>query len=418
MAEIFKGEPGINFRSAAASPSPECAVHAPWWTSEGCVILSPGIFATPRGGHMVVPKEPTWHRDPHTAAKHDVLRQYLQAWAPILLSRNDIVTYAEGFAGPGIYKGGEAGSPVIAHQVLAGSLRQRAGKRVKMVLVEEDGRRKTELEQQLAHARENQPGPELARLETHVTQGGCHPDLLRNLAQTGSLGHPMFVLLDGFGSPEVPFALLQQVARHRSSEVMITFQPQFLVRFAQKDGTHRAAGDAFFGNSDWHSVFALPSNEKAPYLRDQYRRTLRAAGFDHSLSFEMIDEKRHLLYLIFGTSHEKGVEKMKEAMWKVDTTTGVRYCDPKDPDQQVLELTLEPDTGPLRRILIEYLRSSPDGFTVAALQRFALLETVYRPAQVIPALTRLREEKRITTTAPGRIVRSTQVTATHQDALF
>ncbi|MFF2954110.1 three-Cys-motif partner protein TcmP [Kitasatospora sp. NPDC057965] len=367
---------------------------------------------------MVVPKEPTWHRDPHTAAKHDVLRQYLQAWAPILLSRNDIVTYAEGFAGPGIYKGGEPGSPVIAHQVLAGSLRGRPGKRVTMVLVEEDGQRTAELERQIEGARGRIPGPELARLRTHIARGGCHPDLLHHLSRAGSLGHPMFVLLDGFGSPEVPFTLLQQIARHRSSEVMITFQPQFLVRFAKKDGTHRSAGDAFFGNTHWHTVFDLAPDEKAPYLRDRYRRTLQAAGFDHSLWFEMIDESGHRLYLIFGTCHEKGVEKMKEAMWKVDTATGVRYCDPKDPHQQVLELAIEPDTSPLRRILLEYLRNASSAVSVDELRRFALLETVFRPTQVIPALTRMREEQQIATVPAGRIVRTTQVTAAHQDALF
>ncbi|MBB5120834.1 hypothetical protein AF335_05565 [Streptomyces eurocidicus] len=362
-------------------------------------------------------KEPTWDRDPHTAAKHHVLRHYLQAWAPILLSRNDIVTYAEGFAGPGIYKGGEAGSPVIAHHILAGWLRQRPGKTVKMVLIEEDSRRVAELQRRLTHARDTSPGPQLTRLETLIAQGSCHPDLLHQLAQAGSLQHPMFVLLDGFGGPDVPFTLIQQIARHRSSEVMITFQPQFLIRFATKDDRHRAAGDAFFGNTDWQGVFSQPSHGKASYLRDQYRRTLKRAGFDHSLSFELIDEKGNLLYLIFGTRHEKGVEKMKDAMWKVDTATGVRYRDPKDPRQQVLDLTFAPDTGPLRRILLEYLKASPTGRLVEDLQRFTLLETVYKRGQVIDLLASMRRENQITTT-PGRITRSTQITATHEDALF
>lgn len=366
---------------------------------------------------MAVPKEPTWDRDPHTAAKHDVLRHYLQAWAPILLSRNDVITYAEGFAGPGVYKGGEAGSPVIAHDVLANWLRQRPGKTVKLVLIEEDPRRVAELERRLDHTRATRPGPELSRLETLVAQGACHPDLLHRLGQAGSLRHPMFVLLDGFGGPDVPFTLIRQIARHRSSEVMITFQPQFLIRFATKDDHHRGSGDAFFGNTDWQGVFSRPGHAKAPYLRDQYRRTLRRAGFDHSLSFEMIDEKGHLLYLIFGTRNEKGVEKMKDAMWKVDTTTGVRYRDPKDPRQQVLDLNFEPDTGPLCRILLDHLKACPAGRRVEDLQRFTLLETVYKPSQVISLLTRMRSEHRIAA-KQGRITRSTQITATHEDVLF
>ncbi|MEZ0095903.1 three-Cys-motif partner protein TcmP [Streptacidiphilus sp. EB129] len=365
---------------------------------------------------MAVPKEPVWDRDPHTAAKHDVLRRYLQAWAPILLSSNEAVSYAEGFAGPGIYKHGEPGSPVIAHHVLAAALRQRPGRTVKMVLVEEDAQRKAMLERQIARARST-GGPELARLQTRIEQGGCHPDLLAHLVNTGSHLHPMFVLLDGFGGPEVPFALLQQIARHRSSEVMITFQPQFLVRFATADGIHREAGNAFFGGSDWQGVFSQHSSDKAAFLRDQYRLTLRRAGFDHSLSFEMIDEKGHLLYLIFGTRHERGVEKMKDAMWKVDPTTGVRYRDPKDTGQQLLDLEFEPDTAPLRRILIDHLRAAPAPLNVTALQRFALLETVYRPGQVIASLTRMRADEWINT-SPGRIVKASQISPNRKDALF
>ncbi|MFI2790040.1 hypothetical protein [Kitasatospora sp. NPDC018614] len=92
-----------------------------------------------------------------------------------------------------------------------------------------------------------------------------------------------------------------------------------------------------------------------------------------------------------------------------------RYRNPKCPRQQVPELALEPDTGPLRRILLQHLRGTP-GTSVADLQRFALLETVYRPTQVIPVLTRTRDEQTIAT-APGRIVRTTQVTAAPRDTL-
>jgi three-Cys-motif partner protein len=59
-----------------------------------------------------------WVCDPHTAAKHRVLERYLQAWWPIMLSVFPRATYIEGFAGPGVYKGGEPGSPIIALRTL------------------------------------------------------------------------------------------------------------------------------------------------------------------------------------------------------------------------------------------------------------------------------------------------------------
>ncbi|WP_406124726.1 hypothetical protein OHQ89_22405 [Streptomyces canus] len=47
----------------------------------------------------------------------------------------------------------------------------------------------------------------------------------------------------------------------------------------------------------------------------------------------MVDEVGRKLYLIFDTQHERGLEKMKDAMWKVDPSYGVRYRDPRDAQQ-------------------------------------------------------------------------------------
>src|SRR5438876_94766 len=54
-----------------------------------------------------------WVRKPHTAAKHSILRHYLEAWFP-KLAWTSRVFFVDGFAGPGEYAGGEPGSPIIA----------------------------------------------------------------------------------------------------------------------------------------------------------------------------------------------------------------------------------------------------------------------------------------------------------------
>src|SRR4051794_498002 len=62
----------------------------------------------------------TWELEPHTQAKHKLLRRYLEAWFPILTNSgwHKRVVFLDGFAGPGIYRGGEPGSPVIALDAL------------------------------------------------------------------------------------------------------------------------------------------------------------------------------------------------------------------------------------------------------------------------------------------------------------
>src|SRR5574341_590886 len=63
---------------------------------------------------MPMDKQPTiWDRKPHTAAKHSILRRYLEAWFPKLAWTGKVV-FIDGFAGPGKYSGGELGSPLIA----------------------------------------------------------------------------------------------------------------------------------------------------------------------------------------------------------------------------------------------------------------------------------------------------------------
>jgi three-Cys-motif partner protein len=64
---------------------------------------------------MAAPRTTRWQLEPHTRAKHEILKRYLQAWMVILSQgRFPEILYIDGFAGPGEYIGREAGSPTIA----------------------------------------------------------------------------------------------------------------------------------------------------------------------------------------------------------------------------------------------------------------------------------------------------------------
>lgn len=62
---------------------------------------------------MATPTTILWPLDPHSKAKHSVLRNYLDAWLPILGSGSERILFVDGFAGPGEYEGGEEGSPLV-----------------------------------------------------------------------------------------------------------------------------------------------------------------------------------------------------------------------------------------------------------------------------------------------------------------
>jgi three-Cys-motif partner protein len=57
-----------------------------------------------------------WEAEPHTVAKHGILKSYFDAWTAILSrsTRSSELLFVDGFAGPGEYTNGEPGSPIVA----------------------------------------------------------------------------------------------------------------------------------------------------------------------------------------------------------------------------------------------------------------------------------------------------------------
>jgi len=350
---------------------------------------------------MPTPKTVLWDRDPHTGAKHDLLRNYLAAWLPILLPTFRRATYAEGFAGPGVYRGGEPGSPIIALQVIGKHRGLFDGIRhLNLLFVEESAGRCKHLEGQLDQAIEAIGGlPVGVELRPPVT-ADCASALPELLDESGAWGAPMLVLLDSWGGPDVPHKLLERIARNKAGEVLVTFGPNFLSRFGQ-DEQHATAGDLAFGDASWRGVFDVASDQKRAFLVQAYRDSLSSAGFSYVLGFEMVDDFGSQLWLMFGTNDKTGLEKMKDAMWDVDPVYGVRYRDPHDPSQMMLDIVDQPDVAPLAAMLSADLRDGAR--TLDQLRDFALTQTVYRPKHVRPLVQKLLSDGRYIRRGAGQL---------------
>ena len=79
-----------------------------------------------------------WKIEEHTKAKHEILKRYLGAWFPILSTYSDRIIYLDGFAGPGVYEGGEDGSPVIALQTAVNHVLAPRFKEITFFFIEKD----------------------------------------------------------------------------------------------------------------------------------------------------------------------------------------------------------------------------------------------------------------------------------------
>lgn len=197
---------------------------------------------------MAVPESTVWDRDPHTEAKHLVLRGYFEAWYPIMLSIFPRLTGLEGYAGPGVYTKDEDGSPVIALQALV----ERAelldgGRTFRFVFIEERHDRLEKLNEVV--------GQRFPRLPRGITvdyyHGPCERTWEVALDQADAWGMPIFANLDPFG-PGVPYTLIERLGGNKSSEVLVTFMSDWLRKFWSLEELDD--GDVQFGSKSWRKV--------------------------------------------------------------------------------------------------------------------------------------------------------------------
>lgn len=349
---------------------------------------------------MTGPIKVPWDRDLHTAAKHAVYDKYLRKWWPIMVRGfSGNVTYAEGFAGPGVYTDRSPGSPVIAFRaLLADSSLKTKVNPARLLFVDADKRCIDMLNRRLVDA--VNPDWTLdrwkneARIHVEVREGRCEPTLERLLTEHDAWSHPILGVFDTWGGA-VSAKLLKRFADNVSSEVIITIQPQYFARFAKVEDIDH--GDKVFGSTTWREVAQQPSTAKTTWLLKRYRQTVEEAGFQYVLDFELVDEASRILYLVFGTNHKRGLQKMKEAMWEVDAVNGTGYRDPRDPNQETLQIEIEPQTAVLRRLLLDHLKAQPtQQATLNDLRRFALFHTVYKESQARQAVVDMLNAGQVT----------------------
>ncbi|WP_431908919.1 three-Cys-motif partner protein TcmP [Amycolatopsis thermoflava] len=347
-----------------------------------------------------------WKRAEHTGAKHDIYRRYLKRWFPILLAGSNAypsATYAEGFAGPGVYSDGEPGSPIIAMQALLDEVSSEKPV-VRFLFIDDDPRCVAMLKERFREVFPERPRPSETTPMKFV-EGKCGEKLEPWLHRIEAWGQPILAVLDSWGNAPISYRLLRRLADNPASEVIVTFGPQSFIRFVSTLG--EGADEVFGGDPSWREIETMSTGAaKRQHVLTCYRRTLERAGFQYLLDFELIDSRGESLYLVFGTNHPRGVQKMKDSLWEVDRVYGVGFRDPRDAQSEALFDLTDPQLAPLSRLLLEKIRlASPGGIRVHELREFALFETVFRQEHVIRALEPLRDRGAIVadTTGPLRI---------------
>ncbi|HEX9999308.1 MAG TPA: hypothetical protein VGB74_02545 [Actinoplanes sp.] len=265
--------------------------------------------------------------------KRELLVRHLEAWAPAALHRARRVVYLHGYADAGEGATAEAALRVLTEQ--ADLVR---GRELTMVAIGDDlstvGGRLDAVRGEAGEA----PG-----LTVHAISGGTEGRVAVALKAAGATRVPLLGYLDATGASEPPApATVAALVAGKPAEVILVLAP---------------------------GVSAEPYADGWPLAT----RVELATG----------DEPGELLF--FGTTSGKSLESFKEALWAVDEFAGVRYRDPGDPDRHLIDISLSPHPGPLRRELLAHLQRV-GAATVSELRTFALTETVYRAADATRVL--------------------------------
>jgi three-Cys-motif partner protein len=279
------------------------------------------------------PAETLWEIEPHTKAKHEILRKYLGAWFPILGSKIPRIVYIDGFCGPGRYLGGEEGSPIIALQearkqpVLANS-------EVIFLFIDERDDRIKHLEKELSSLNI----PSNFHVDARVNEfENTLIKILDDLQSQGNHLAPTFAFIDPFGFMGAPFSLVKRLLGNQRTEVFINIMIDFVNRFVEHPTPviQQHIKD-LLGASDAEINHVVNSSDRKLAFRQLYQNKLHQyAKFVRF--FEMYDDKNNLIYyLFFASNHPLGHKKMKEAFWGIDSQSGFRFSDRTNPNQPVL----------------------------------------------------------------------------------
>lgn len=275
--------------------------------------------------------------------KQEVLVRYLEAWAPAALHRARRVIYVHGYADSDGGSTAEAAMRVLAEQ--SDLVR---GRELTMVATGDDlgeiGPRLSAIGEQSGAG---------AGLAVHTISGGTDKTLPVGLKVIGAQRVPLLGCLDASNASEPPApATVAALTAGKPAEVLLVLPP------GVKTDSYRTGWPLFT-----------------------------------QVELAVSDEPGELL--VFGATAGKSLEGFKEALWSVDEFAGVRYRDPGDPERHLIDISLTPHPGPLRREILARLERGGEA-TVTELRTFALTETVYRAADATRVLHALVDAGTVT----------------------
>lgn len=229
------------------------------------------------------------------------------------------------------------------------------------------------------------------------------PEALDLVAQQRQRREPLFAFVDPFGMSHTPLDTIKEILKSDGSEVLINFMFEEINRFLAIDDL-AANHDALFGTTKWRDLIGITSPpERRNRIHDLYRDQLSQLA-KYVRSFEMFNRRNRTDYfLFFATNSLKGLEKMKDAMWKVDSTGFYQFSDKVHLAGQLSFFSDNPQYDLLEKMIVEDFGGKT--VEIGTLEEWVVAQSPFRRAHLKrPVLVPMESAGRLTVVSapPGR----------------
>ena len=345
-----------------------------------------------------MPEDVLWNCEPKTKAKLEIISTYLGAWFGILASKGfKHVIYIDGFCGPGEYKSGEEGSPVIAARLASATAQKNAGFTATLIFIDKDQKALTHLKTIQAIKKQH------PNVQIEIMQG----EFTAKVEEIASYlkkypGSPTFSFIDPFGFGQSPLEKIKLLMHNEHSEVFINFWCGYMNRFKEHENEEITAKiKAMISVGELDNI--IKASDSIDAFCSAFERQLMGIG-KYTLKFMMRDEKniRDNAFFFCGRN-PKGFEKIKQAMWKIDPEGGNSFSSHREAKQVPGQGSLfdnSPQTNRLSKLLLEKF-SKIENVLVSEIFTWVIQDTdIFLSAHARTEFESLLEKGKITYTDP------------------
>ncbi|RLG32079.1 hypothetical protein DRN97_08220 [Methanosarcinales archaeon] len=261
-------------------------------------------------------KDGNWIPPQHAGIKEKIVQGYLRIWFTRLSSTSSVLSYLDGFAGPGIYDDGIIGSPIVAMEEAAWALKRHTETYIRLAFIEKNRTIFEKLKKNVENYQRNlekKYGPSVTKRIRVLVENMDFRYVIETMTFSPWKNRlhpiPSFVFLDPFGITKSGFSFdwLRTFAERSNVELLLNFYVQGIERNRSTISKERI--NQIFG--EYIDISNKSVEEIVKWFRNKIRQELNMKV----LLYEMRNTRNRILYyLVFITKSPEGIKKMKEVM--------------------------------------------------------------------------------------------------------